>query len=177
LFLEKKLQGCYHDFMANDSEVSFFANSAFSFGGIHLSGDLFPQESQSVPLVFNIGTNWNKTNLKDAIDKQWSKIEKKREELKKIYEEKGARFLCKSSVRIDEVLIPILRQLGHYRLLCHCKKHWGEVRNYMREYTYSLEDKLHEAIRNGRNEDFFPLLKLSTREVSINSLSKVLYGN
>jgi hypothetical protein len=163
--------------MPNDSEVSCFANSAFSFGGIHLSGDLFPQESQSVPLVFNIGTNWNKTNLKDAIHKQWSKIEKKRQELKKIYEKKGARFLCKSSIRIDEVLTPILRQLGHYRLLCHCKKHWGEVRNYMIEYTYSSEDKLYEAIRNGRNEDFFPLFKLSSGEVGINSLSKILYGN
>ena len=177
LFLEKKLQGCFHDFMRNDSEVSFFGNNASSLGGIQLSPAFFPQESQSVPLVFNIGINWNKTNLKDAILKQWSEIEEKRNKLKKIYEERGARFSSKSSVRIDEVLSPILKQLGHYRLLCHCKKHWGEVRNYMIDFTYSLEDKLYEAIRKGRNEEFFPLLKLSSGGGGTSSSYKVLYGN
>jgi hypothetical protein len=47
----------------------------------------------------------------------------------------------------------------------------------MIEHTYSLEDKLYEAIRKGRNEEFFPLLKLSSGGGGTSSSYKVLYGN
>lgn len=145
-----------------------------------LSDILFQSEesstiSASVPILLHMGVNWNKSNFKEAIDSQWSEIEELRKSLIKAYESKGARFNQPKPLRVDEFLSQALRQLGHYRLLCHCELEWNEVQKWMKPFNYSTKDKFIKSIRSAGNQGLFPMLGLSSNGNELSSILARLY--
>lgn len=178
LFLKREDQGIGHQYMVHDSEVSYYDCDNVSLGEHAFKDGVLPQISTSVPMILNIGSDWKKTNFKNAIDRQWDEIQKKRDQLKRIYESKGASFSV-PKMRADEVFIPILRQLGHYRLICHCGVKWNPklIKHYMGNFAYSSEAKFIQAVKKSKTEHYFQRLKLSKEKNQLSSFVSILCGS
>jgi hypothetical protein len=179
LFLPEEKQGWMHFLQTNLSKTVFSTNTENVYLGKEgLTHDPYKQESSSVPMIFNIGANWDMTRVKKAIDNQWDEIEKERNRLIESYENLGANFEEITKVRIDEKLKPALIQLGHYRWFHHTKLKWEHLRQFKRrklipsKFPYASKYKLRDSVLLQKNSIYFP--KFNFEKNSSNDRNAIL---
>ncbi len=185
LFLPEEKQGWMHFLQTNLSKTVFSTNAENVYLGKEgLTHDPYKQESSSVPMIFSVGVNWDKTRMKKAIDHQWGEIEKERDKLVEKYETLGANFADNKKVRIDEKLKPALIQLGAYRWLYHSKFSWGHIDKFRKkkllpnDFPYSTRAKLRESVLEQKNTHFFPKFNfVKEGNNSTNYLLQTLYDS
>ena len=185
LFLPDEKQGWIHFLQTNLNKPVFSTNSDNVYVTQNgLTKNPYKQESSSVPMIFNIGINWDKTRLKKAIDEQWEEIENERNKLVENYKSLGANFSENKKVRIDEKLKPALIQLGAYRWLHHSKLTWNHIEKFRKkkllphDFPYSTKAKLRESILEQKNTLFFPKFNFEKEgENPTNYLLRTLYDS
>jgi len=185
LFLPDEKQGWMHFLQSNLSKSVFSTNSDNVYiTKKGLTKDPYKQESSSVPMVVNIGVNWDKTKIRKVIEEQWDEIEKERNKLVRNYESLGANFSEHNKVRIDEKLKSALIQLGAYRWLHHSKLSWEHIIKFRKkklipsDFPYSTKSKLRESVLAQKNVNFFPKFNFEKKgDNSINPVIRTLYNS